>query len=146
MSGDVKPSGPLARWRWMLVFIPLVAVFVWFNNRHSLADKIRRDFVASGGTRVDLPKSVPFVWTRVCILGPYSPAAETSRLLGFAWNSDAHSRVLKSEDVVLLVFATDKLVIGSADFSRELLTLAGKCYARADARFPIPATGAGHLK
>ncbi len=148
MSGDVgaRPGGWLARWRWVLVLVPLVGVFVWFNNRHSLADKIERDFVASGGKVVDLPKSVPFVWTRVCILPPYSPAAVTSRLLGFTWNSDAHSRVAKSEDVVLLVFATDKLVIGSADYSRDLLHLAGKCYPRANARFPIPATGAGQLR
>jgi hypothetical protein len=132
-----KRSGWLTRWRWLLVLIPLVAVFVWFNNRHSLADAIDRDFHASGGKVVDLPKSVPFAWSRVCILGPYSGTRQTSALLGFEWDSDAHSAIKQHDGVLLLVFATDTLVVGAADYSRVLDAWAGKCYPRSQARFVL---------
>ncbi len=127
----------LSRWSWVLVLAALVAVFAWFTGRHDLEADIRRDLAASGGKLVDLPKSVPFVWNRVCVAAPYSTAKATSAMLGFDWNSDAHSRVGRDEGVVLLVFATDTLVIAAVDFSRELMPWAGKCYLREDARFQI---------
>jgi hypothetical protein len=126
----------LSRWSWVLVLAVLVAVFVWFIGRHNLEADIRRDFSASGGKLVDLPKSVPFPWDRVCVAAPYATPAATSAMLGFDWNSDAHSQV-RNDGVVLLMFATDTMVVGAADFSRELMPWAGKCYLREDARFQI---------
>ena len=80
---------------------------------------------------------MPFPWSRVCILGPRSDAKATSALLGFAWDANAHSDVLHSDDVTLLVFANKNVVVGAVDYSRDLAPLAGKCYPRAEARFPL---------
>ncbi len=115
----------------------LLAAYLWFARKHDLEAAIRRDFAASGNKVIDLPKSIPFAWTRVCILGPYSDAKATSALLGFAWNSDAHSNVKKDDGVTLLVFTNKNMVVGAVDFSRELAPMAGKCYPRADARFQV---------
>ena len=132
-------NGPaaLARWSWVLVLAALLAVYVWYAKMHDLHAAIRRDFVASGNKVIDLPKSVPFLWTRVCVLGPYSDTKTTSALLGFEWNSDAHSDVKDDEGVTLLVFAHKKMVVGAVDYSREMAPLAGKCYPRSEARFQV---------
>ena len=140
MSVAAKPS-TLARWSWLLVLVVLFGVLLWYWRTHDLEAAIRRDLAASQGKVVDLPKSVPFPWTLVCVLGPYSDAKATSALLGFDWNSDAHSDILMDDSVVLLVFATETMVVGAVDFSREwdLLPWAGKCHARDQARFQLPA-------
>jgi hypothetical protein len=111
-----------ARWSWLLVLVALAALYFWYARGHDLEADIRRDVAASGGKLVDLPKSVPFVWNRVCVAGPYS---------------DAHSAVRGDEGVVLLVFASGDMVVGAVDYSRELLPWAGKCYLREAARFQI---------
>jgi hypothetical protein len=127
----------VARWSWLLVLVALAALYLWYARGHDLEADIRRDLAASGGKLVDLPKSVPFVWNRVCVAGPYSDSKTTSALLGFDWNSEAHSDVRSNEGVVLLVFASGDMVVGAVDFSRELLPWAGKCYLREAARFQI---------
>jgi hypothetical protein len=127
----------VARWSWLLVLTALAALYFWYARGHDLEADIRRDVAASGGKLVDLPKSVPFVWNRVCVAGPYSSSKTTSDMLGFDWNSDAHSAVRGDEGVVLLVFASGDMVVGAVDYSRELLPWAGKCYLREAARFQI---------
>ena len=115
----------------------VLAAYAWYTRKHDLAAAIRRDFVASGSKVVDLPKSVPFGWTRVCVVGPHADAQATSALLGFDWNSDAHSRIRSSDTTVLLVFTNKNIVLGAADYSRELTPWAGKCYPRSAARFRV---------
>lgn len=127
----------MARWSWLLVLAVLFAAYAWYGRKHDLEAAIRRDFIASGSQVIDLPKAVPFAWSRVCIVGPYSDAKDTSALLGFDWNSDAHSDVKNDEGVTLLVFANKNMVVGAVDFSRELAPREGKCYLRSDARFEV---------
>ena len=115
----------------------LLAAYVWYARRHDLEAAIRRDFVASGSKVVDLPKSVPFAWDRVCVVGPYSDAKATGALLGFAWDSDAHSAIRSSDTIVLLVFANKEMVVGAVDYGRELAPWAGKCYPRTKATFSV---------
>ncbi len=125
------------RWSWLLVLAALVATYAWYTRKHDLESAIRRDFVASGSKVFDLPKSVPFAWSRVCIVGPYSDTRATSALIGFAWNSDAHSDVRTDDGITLLVFTNKDMVVGAVDYSRELAPRAGKCYPRSEARFPV---------
>ena len=134
MSGSAAPS-TLARWSWLLVLAAVLAAYAWYSRKHDLAAAIRRDFVASGDKVVDLPKSVPLGWTRVCVVEPYSDTKATSTLLGFDWNSDAHSDVRNG--ALLLVFANKNIVLGAADYSHDLAPWAGKCYPRSAARFQV---------
>lgn len=127
----------LARWSWLLVLAALLALYLWYARGHDLEADIRRDVAASGGKLVDLPKSVPFVWNRVCVAAPYSTSKTVSDMLGFDWNSDAHSEVRSDDGVVLLVFASGDMVVGAVDYSRELTPWAGKCHPREAARFQI---------
>ncbi len=127
----------MARWSWLLVLAALGAVFIWYWRTHDLESAIRRDAAASGGKLVDLPKSVPFPWSQVCIMGPGSNGDAAKALLGFDWNADAHSDVRDDADVVLLIFTNKNMVVGAVDYSRELLPWAGKCHARKLARFEL---------
>jgi hypothetical protein len=127
----------LARWSWLLVLAALMALSFWFARGHDLEADIRRDVAASGGKLVDLPKSVPFVWNRVCVAAPYTRSKAVGDMLGFEWDSDAHSDVRSDDGVVLLVFASGAMVVGAVDYSRELMPWAGKCYPREAARFQI---------
>ena len=115
----------------------LLAAYVWYARGHDLEAAIRRDFAASGSKVVDLPKSVPFAWDRVCVVGPYSDAKATGALLGFDWDSDAHSAIRSSDTIVLLVFAKQQMVVGAVDYGRELAPWAGKCYPRSRAVFSV---------
>jgi hypothetical protein len=138
------PKRGLLAWlarRSYLVVLALLLLFLFFYARsHRLADAIERDYLASGMTTIDLPRSVPQAWQRVCVLGPYSSARDAGALLGFDWNADAHSRVRDHEDAVLLIFASGNIVVGAADYPRadgDLSPLASHCYPRSAARFSV---------
>ena len=135
----------MMRWRYLLVLAALLGMYVWFARSHDLEAAIRRDAAASGGKVIDLPKSVPFAWSRVCVAGPHASTKSTSAMLGFEWNSEAHSKVLDDEGVILLMFANKNMVVGAVDYSRELAPWAGKCYLRADAVFKIAGLEAGRI-
>jgi hypothetical protein len=136
-GGAANKPGLLARWSWLLVLAAVFAAYAWYTHKHDLEAAIRRDFVASGNKVIDLPKSVPFAWSRVCVVSPYSNTKATSALLGFDWDSDAHSSVKGSDVVTLLVFADKHIVVGAVDYSRELAPWEGKCYPRTKARFVV---------
>jgi hypothetical protein len=122
-----------------LIILALIVVFiVVFARTHRVADAIKRDYAASGNKTIDLPKSVPQPWQRVCVLGPYSTANAARASLGFDWNADAHSNVRDRDTVVLLIFVTRNIVVASTDYPRvdgDLSRLTGKCYPRSEARF-----------
>jgi hypothetical protein len=122
-----------------LIILALFVVFiVVFARTHRIADAITRDYLASGMKIIDLPKSVPQKWQRVCVLGPRSTARDASALLGFEWNADAHSNVRERDTAILLIFATGNIVVASTDYPRadgDLAHLASKCYPRSAARF-----------
>jgi hypothetical protein len=132
----------LVRMRYMVVLVLLIALLAAYARTHRLADAIRRDYIASGGKVVDLPKSVPHAWQRVCILGPYSSSRQADALLGFAWKVEAHSDIASSEDINLLIFIKGTDVVAAVDYPRadgDLNHLASSCYLRADAKFTLPA-------
>ena len=129
--------GLVARWSWLLVLVALAAVFIRYSRAHDLESAIRRDVAASGGKLADLPKSVPFPWSRVCIMGPGSDSKAAKDLLGFDWDADAHSDVRDDAGVVLLIFTHKNIVVGAVDYSRELGPWAGKCHLRDQARFAL---------
>ena len=129
----------VARWSWLLVLAVLAAVFMWYWRTHDLEQAIRRDVAASGGKLVDLPKSVPFPWTQVCVMGPGSDSQAAKALLGFDWDADAHSDVRDDDSVVLLIFTNKNMVVGAVDYSRELAPWAGTCHLREQAKFTLSA-------
>lgn len=45
------------RRRYLVALALLIALLIAYARTHRLADAIRRDFIASGGKVVDLPKS-----------------------------------------------------------------------------------------
>ncbi len=119
----------------------IILLVVIYARTHRLTDAIERDYLASGMKIVNLPKSVPQAWQRVCVLGPYASSKDAGALLGFDWNADAHSRVRDHQDAVLLIFVSGHIVVGAADYPRaagDLSRLAPRCYPRAAARFTLP--------
>lgn len=131
----------IIRWRWLVVLASLLLLFVVYARANSLEGAIRKQYVASGNGSIDLSAAVPQKgWERVCILGPYSTTADTSALLGFEWNSDGHSSVRTDDDVTLLVFANDTMVIAATDYPRagpDFSSLASRCYPRSASRFTL---------
>lgn len=130
----------LLRWRWLLVLVLLAALFGVYAHRHNLASAISEEYAASGKRTINLAQAVPSAWTKVCILGPYSTAANVKAMLGFDWKLEAHSRVGLDDTVVLLVFANEQFVVAATDYPRrspDFTPLAGKCYARAAAVFTL---------
>ena len=131
----------LVRMRYLVALVLLIALLAAYARTHRLADAIRRDYIASGGKVIDLPKSVPHAWQRVCILGPYSSSKQADALLGFDWKVEAHSDIARSEDINLLIFIKGTDVVAAVDYPRadgDLGYLAPSCYLRTNARFTLP--------
>lgn len=140
-AGTVKGA---AAWLWrrsyLVVLVLLILLFVAYALTHRTADAIRRDYVASGKTIIDLPKSVPSAWQRVCVFKPYTIPADVSRALGFAWDVEAHSAIQTNERINLLVFINGWDVVAAVDYPRadgDLIRLPSTCYRRADAKFTL---------
>ena len=128
----------LARRSYLVVLALLLLGLFAYARTHRLADAIRRAYIASGMTRIDLPAAVPHAWQRVCVLGPYSSSKDAAALLGFAWNADAHSDIRSDDTITLLVFVKDGEVVAAADYPHadgDLSSLASHCYPRAQAIF-----------
>ncbi|MES2316060.1 MAG: hypothetical protein V4631_01075 [Pseudomonadota bacterium] len=138
-AGPVKG---VAAWLWrrsyLVLLVVLMLLFTAYALTHRSADAIRRDYIASGRTVMDLPKSVPSAWQRVCIFKPYSQQSDVTRALGFAWDVEAHSSITEHEHINLLVFINGWDVVAAVDYPRadgDLARLPSTCYRRADAKF-----------
>jgi hypothetical protein len=131
-------GGWLARGRTLVVMVLLILLLLAYARTHRLVDAVRRDYIASGKKVLDLPKSVPHAWERVCVLGPNATSKDAAALLGFAWKVEAHSAIGRRGDVVLLIFAKGTDVVAALDYPRadgDLAHLASTCYPRSAAKF-----------
>lgn len=97
---------------------------------------LRAQFAAN--RTIDLQRTVPGPWTRVCILGPYSDNSTAHRTLGFAWPVERKSAIRTSDTITLLLFVGQDAVIRFIEHPRaagDFSNLAGQCIAREQAHF-----------
>lgn len=95
-------------------------------------------------TTVDLPKLMPFAWTRVYVFGPGTQAAEIDRTLGFPWKPGATEAPGDSSNPVLLLFvrasSLRREVVREATYHKSdprFDCIEGASYPRREARFAV---------
>ena len=104
-------------------FLVLVWVLLTLPSCESptlnLSEEITRQFQSSGRTFVNLPKVLPSVWDKVCILGPYSTSNHAYDTLGFAWPVETHSTISVSDSIALLLFVNNKEIVEFVEHPRR---------------------------
>lgn len=87
---------------------------------------------------MSLAESVPGIWEKVCILGPYSDNQAAKRILGFEWDVERKTSIHKNEGATLLLFIRGNSVVQYAEHSRakgDFTNLSGQCFSRQSAVF-----------
>jgi hypothetical protein len=67
---------------------------------------------------VDLTRLGSRDWTRMCILKPYTNAAEAEKVLGFKWNSEEHTSIAANDGIAVVVLATSNAVLSFTEYGR----------------------------
>lgn len=118
--------------------ILLLAALAGCQPGHRISSSIKDQFLASGRKSVDLTAAVPGTWQRVCILGPYSSNATAKQMLSFDWDAESRSSIKNNEDISLLLFVQDHVVVDYVEHSRvagDFTNLSGRCFSRSSAKF-----------
>ena len=103
--------------------------------------------IDNGG--IDLAVSLAGDWDRVCVIGPYSVNHHAAEITGFQVDIEAQSKIEASDSIALLITIAGEKVADLYEVRRgniDFTGLAGRCFARADARFSVPAPGWPHAE
>lgn len=114
----------------------LLACSEQYLSSSEIEDEIFNALQETEGQFIDFSSLAGDVWLQVCFFGPYNE--QSSKALGFVWNVDKHTNVLKSDRHNVIVFATDSKVLSYTVFPRskgDFSNLSGECFTRQSARF-----------
>ena len=106
-----------------------------------------QQFQRGPGASVDLAQDGPAEWERVYIFGPYTPAEDIHRILGFRWSDVKWTGIESDDGVTLIVFVREGEVVGWFEHPRSrgdfYLLENTASFSRDDARFVVDPGGRG---
>ena len=79
------------------------------GSSEELADAVYE--AGATGRPLRLAEATSFEWDRVHVFGPYTPASEIERSLGFRWGGANDSEISTSDVMALVVFVRDGEVV-----------------------------------
>jgi hypothetical protein len=111
-------------------------------------DRLLASVPPSGGA-VDFSQIDGFGWDALYVVGPFTPHAQIEAALGFAWDKAETVNIQRRDDINLLVFTKDGVVVASLEPRRGKLDFALAAgvarFTPQTARFQARATPQGAL-
>ncbi len=127
----------------LVLIISVMAIIAGFFWHKGGPDAQQLEVILLDG-KIDLAKSMPGDWERLCILGPYMTNSHAKEILGVSVNISRRSNIGTSDSIALLATIQSSQVNGlyEINFKNANFTPhAGECFPKNDARFLIQLTG-----
>jgi len=140
------------RQSWACALIALLAATLLGCQEEAIVAMIGAQVRRGPGQQLELSEVALFDWDRVCLFGPYTPAATLVQATGLPDAARTAHSIESNEGIALLLFiegdriaAEVTLPRAEGEFAPELL---GKCYSRRDAVFAVrvvPQNSSGNI-